>query len=61
MEEKTLKKLKQNPFYKLSDKQKEEASTIDRRPMIEFGSPNLHNQSFEKHETKVYRKNKKQK
>lgn len=40
MNELTIKKLKSNPHYKMSDKQKEEASKINRKPMVEFGTHN---------------------
>lgn len=38
----TLEKLKQNPHYKLSQKQKEELNDKEINPMIEFGVPPVH-------------------
>lgn len=45
----TLKKLQNNPFYKLSKKQELELRTLDKKPMIEFGVPNIHSSSLDKH------------
>jgi DNA-binding PadR family transcriptional regulator len=53
----TLKMLSKNPHYKLTPKQKEELA--ERKPMVEFGVPNLHNNTFEKHETETKKKRKK--
>jgi selenocysteine lyase/cysteine desulfurase len=42
MNEKTLEKLKSNPHYKLSKEQ-------DKKPMVQFGIPKVHNQTVKKH------------
>jgi len=55
----TLEKLKRNPHYKLSQKQLDEYTKETRQPMVEFGGPNVHNDSFAKHEVEVKRKNRK--
>jgi len=52
----TLLKLKNNPHYKLSDKQKAFLNEYERKPMIEFGLPKLHNQSFPKNDTSFVQK-----
>lgn len=40
MNELTIRKLQANPHYKMSNKQKDEASRIDRKPMVKFGTHN---------------------
>jgi len=47
----TLERLARNPHYKLSAKQKEELAKIDRKPMVEFGVPPIHNTDLPIHET----------
>lgn len=56
MDEKTLKKLMGNPHYKLNTKQKAEAREIDRKPMIEFGVPDFHANTFLTHDTQTKHK-----
>lgn len=57
MDAATLDKLKKNPFYKMSGKQKEEAAKIE-RPMVEFGVPPIQNSTPVIHPT-LERKKKK--
>lgn len=51
MDKQTLLKLQNNPHYTLSDKQRKELNDIlaqeNKKPMIEFGSPDLHDNDFE--------------
>lgn len=42
MDIKTYEKLKKNPHYKLSEKQKKEAEKLENEPMITFGKLPLH-------------------
>ena len=42
MNEQTLRKLKNNPHYKMNSKQLEELNRIDKKPMIKFGNPEIH-------------------
>lgn len=51
MNRETLERLARNPHYKLSAKQKEELAKIDRKPMVEFGVPSIHNTDLPIHET----------
>lgn len=47
-----LRKLSKNPHYKLSQKQialLAEYEAKERKPMVEFGKPQTHNGSVEKH------------
>lgn len=59
MNEKTLQKIKKNPYYKMSKDQKIQLSEIERKPMIQFGEPNLHDNSFAKHDVSVVKRRKK--
>lgn len=52
MNEATLKKLKANPHYKLSQKQREE---LERPPMVEFGTVPKHNHSIPLHDVSMQR------
>ncbi len=56
MDEATYQKLKKNPFYKFSGKQREEENEFNRRPMIDFGNPPIQNTTINRHETLI-RKN----
>ena len=47
----TLKNLSKNPHYKLSDKQKRQLAEYDRKPMIEFGVMNKHDNTRNIHDT----------
>ena len=47
----TLKQLAKNPHYKLSDKQKAELATEDRKPMVTFGSVDKHSNKLPVHQT----------
>lgn len=58
MDKETLLRLSRNPHYKLSDKQKEELARTQRVQMIQFGEPDLHNQSIPKHDTSFMQKRK---
>lgn len=51
MNKQTLERLQKNPFYKMSPSQKAEAQSIDRPPMVEFGSVPTHSNQFQKHTT----------
>ena len=51
MEEKTLENLKNNPHYKMNAKQKAEYESIVKKPMIQFGKPDVHDNQFAKHDT----------
>lgn len=59
MNEATRKKLESNPHYKLSAKQKKEIreENLNRKPMVEFGTPPVHQNriepQFETHPTNV--------
>jgi hypothetical protein len=55
MDAETLEKLKNNPHYKMSAKQKEELRQLERKPMVEFGVPPVHNTSFG-HEVEMEKK-----
>ena len=47
----TLKKLSQNPHYRLSVAQQAELASQERKPMIEFGSLDKHDTTLNKHQT----------
>jgi hypothetical protein len=47
MDNNALEKLKKNPHYKMSQKQKQ----ATREEMVEFGKVPLHNQQIQKHPT----------
>ena len=47
----TLKKLAQNPHYKLNDKQKAELAQATRKPMVTFGVINKHDNTKKIHST----------
>ena len=55
----TLKNLSKNPHYKLSDKQKRQLAEYDRKPMIEFGVMNKHNNKMPIHSTGQTKRKKK--
>ena len=57
----TLRKLKNNPFYKMNSKQKEGMAMIERKPMVEFGSPDIHDNSLDIHPVNVVKINRKSK
>lgn len=44
-----LKRLKNNPHYKLNAKQQAELDQIEREQMVEFGVIEKHNNTVEKH------------
>jgi hypothetical protein len=50
MDIQTLQKLSKNPHYKLSPAQREQLSQVERKPMVEFGSPNIHVNEFNRHD-----------
>ena len=47
----TLKQLAQNPHYKLSPKQKAMLEKANRKPMVEFGVPRIHDNKLKIHDT----------
>lgn len=51
MNKSTLEKLKQNPHYKMSEKQRKKMEEEEREPMIEFGEANIHNHNIPIHQT----------
>lgn len=51
-----LEKLKNNPHYKLSLKQKTKLNQIQRKPMVEFGALDIHDNSLKKHNTNQSKK-----
>lgn len=53
MDKDTLLRLKNNPHYKLSPKQLKELRELEENTNFEFGSPNMHNGDFEKHDTTI--------
>ena len=59
MNEQTLKKINNNPHYKMNKDQKIGLSEITRKPMIQFGEPILHDNSFAKHDVSVVKERKK--
>ena len=59
MNEQTLRKLKNNPHYKMSSKQLEEFNRIDKKPMIKFGNPEIHNNNPILHPVNVVKSRKK--
>ena len=57
MNETTLHKLASNPHYKMTADQKNQMVNLKpKKPMNEFGVPNLHDNEVEKHDTKVIKK-----
>lgn len=52
MNEATIKRLKSNPFYKPSEKQKME---MEEKPLEEFGDVRIHNDSPTIHKPRVIR------
>lgn len=58
MNKETLDRLKNNPHYKLSSKQKEEAKSIERKPMKKFGDVEIHNNTPPIQKDKIVRKGK---
>lgn len=52
----TLQKLKDNPHYKLSPKQKAELEKSKRKPMVEFGGVKRHDNKLPIHPTSPKRK-----
>jgi len=64
MDKKILEKLSQNPHYKMTKEQKAEYEYYNRKPMIQFGTPDINTNQFAKHETsmvKIKYENKKSK
>jgi hypothetical protein len=59
MNERILKRLINNPHYKMNKDQKIGLSEIKKKPMIQFGEPNLHNNEFAKHDVSVVKKREK--
>lgn len=55
MDEKTYKRLKNNPFYILSAKQKAQMAEYERQPMIQFGQPDINTNEFTIHPPEVNR------
>lgn len=51
----TLNKLKNNPYYKISAEQGQDPAA-DRRPMIEFGEPEKHDSTIPLHNTQFIRR-----
>jgi len=56
MNNKTADKLRNNPHYKPNEDQQAEINQVERKPMVEFGAPNIHNNDFEKHQVKTKKK-----
>ena len=52
----TLKKLASNPHYRLTSKQMAMLAQADKKPMIEFGVPSVHNNRFDIHDTNQKKK-----
>ena len=66
MNEATLKRLKNNPHYKMNAKEKAELEELERqrRPMVEFGQTPIHQQEqpeFERHQVVVVKRGRKKK
>lgn len=59
MNERTLEKINKNPHYKMSKEQKIQFGEIKRKPMIQFGEPELNNNQFAKHDVSVVQKREK--
>lgn len=51
MNEKTIAKIKNNPFYKPSGAQQAEIAKTERKPMVEFGTIDKHDNDFDRHPT----------
>jgi GH43 family beta-xylosidase len=51
MNRETYERIKANPFYKPSPKQRKEMLEFEKKPMAEFGVINKHDTTFEKHDT----------
>lgn len=56
MDEYTLKKLQRNPHYKLSDKQRAQLASCRRNPMVDIGTPQIHNNKVEKHPVEMVKR-----
>lgn len=48
-----MRKLKSNPFYKPNASERMAMAEEDRKEMVEFGVPAVHNDNFEKHSVEV--------
>lgn len=57
MNKNTFDRLSQNPHYKMSDKQKEEAAAETRQPMAAFGDFETHPTDLNRHPTEPVRIN----
>lgn len=55
MNQATAQRIKKNPFYKMTDEQRREAEEADKKPMVEFGIVDRHNQSVPLHSVRVER------
>ena len=53
MDYQTLKKLSQNPHYKLSPKQRVALDGYERPKMVQFGEPEINDNTFSQHEVKL--------
>lgn len=51
MNQATYDRLRSNPHYKISERQKASIATEKRSSMIEIGRPPIHNQNLPIHET----------
>lgn len=49
----TLKKLSQNPHYKLSDAQKAKLAEYEQPAIVVFETVNMHENTFKKHNTRI--------
>ena len=56
-----LLRLSRNPHYKLSDEQKRRLAEINKKPMVEFGVPPIHNKAINMHDTTLSKKARKEK
>lgn len=61
MNKATLDKLKSNPFYKPNASERMAMAEAERKDMVEFGVPSVHNDSFAKHSVEVRKYKRKEK
>ena len=50
---KLLERLSKNPHYKMSKEQEIEYRKLTRKPMIQFGEPDINNNQFAKHDVSM--------
>lgn len=50
---KLLERLSKNPHYKMSKEQEAEYNQMVRKPMIQFGEPDINKNEFAKHDVSV--------